>query len=711
MNLKRIAILFLTMCVVMNCIVLPVYASGKSETESVIRDVSNEDSSDMSEEQDEEKSGKEEISDEEESEKEDDNSEEISSEEVTSEETSQNPKDEEGSGDELAKKEGGENLVWEDLLPYRDFSLDSSTIYIGPEYSVETNNGEHPALQATNFSRELLDKIYNALKNREEEILVDEYRIHRSNAGNLLRAVTYTYPEILFEDPIVSGTCYYSDSEILYRIKFMYLNTPEESWNLRVACSRIFSGIESGMSMEQKLVYLYESMIKTTQRSMEGENKYTSYGALVDKKAYSSGYAAAFELLTRLQGFETKVVYSSSLAHSWNLIVLDGAEYFLDCYWDDNDLEFECCHGYLLKSRDAIRSSYPGTDWTIGGESAYNRAINSTKYDNYYWNEVIHPLCNIGNIQAYAKQYEVNNIYIGTRGSERVIHFPVKPSWRNYQNNSDEVSSATVVKAGNNFYVNSNDAIYQLTTGGKISLYYQATGSEKKLGHIWGLTCNDNKTLTYYIGKSEYLITYKRNITANLDMSRVYNRFRDVKKDAWYVDVIQYVYDNGIMSGKEDKFGPNDPVKREQVTQILYNNCGKPAVGIANPFTDVYSGEYYYNSVLWAKQMKIAAGKPDGTFGVGKNIIREDLAVLLYNYAKYRDFASVSNINHSAINGFKDTARVDSYAKTAMNWAVTNGILSGKGTKGAAKSNLSLDPHGNATRAECAAMMKKLLGN
>lgn len=67
--------------------------------------------------------------------------------------------------------------------------------------------------------------------------------------------------------------------------------------------------------------------------------------------------------------------------------------------------------------------------------------------------------------------------------------------------------------------------------------------------------------------------------------------------------------------------------------------------------------------------------------------------------------------NDSAIEGYKDTEQVKAYAKDAMNWAVTNGIISGKGAKGASKAETRLDPAGKANRAECAAMMKKLLGN
>ena len=178
--------------------------------------------------------------------------------------------------------------------------------------------------------------------------------------------------------------------------------------------------------------------------------------------------------------------------------------------------------------------------------------------------------------------------------------------------------------------------------------------------------------------------------------------FNDVPAGSWYVSAVQFVYDNDIMSGTNGgkSFSPNSNLTREQFTQVLYNNEGKPEVYIVNPFSDVKKGAWYTNSVLWAKENGIANGRKDGSFGVGNNITRQDLAMMLYAYAKYKNFDL--SMNDNAIDGFTDKSKVQSYAKNAMNWAVTQGIMSGKGGG-------RLDPAGKATRAECASMIKKLL--
>ena len=186
--------------------------------------------------------------------------------------------------------------------------------------------------------------------------------------------------------------------------------------------------------------------------------------------------------------------------------------------------------------------------------------------------------------------------------------------------------------------------------------------------------------------------------------------FADIPSDSWQYPFAVYAVRNGLMAGKGTdeagniKFDPNSPIKREEFVQVLYNAEGKPAISIANPFPDVADGGWYKNAVLWAKQNDIASGKGNGNFGVGENISRQDLAMMLYKYAKLNGYSLAAD--EGLINGYADGDMVASYAKTAMDWAVTNGIMSGKGAAGADLSTFRLDPTGIATRAECAAMLK-----
>ncbi len=227
-----------------------------------------------------------------------------------------------------------------------------------------------------------------------------------------------------------------------------------------------------------------------------------------------------------------------------------------------------------------------------------------------------------------------------------------------------------------------------------------------KTGRKSSKTAEDVNYVIYELDRESdprYPASLSFNETVELITSpRVTELFDDVKEGAWYVPAVQYAYDNGLMVGKGNKFGVSDALKREQFVQTLYSMSGKPEVGadVQNPFTDVPDTKYPRDAILWANENRIAKGNADGTFGVGKSIQRQAVAVMLYKYAEMRGFNL--DANPGAIDGFSDASKVENWAKSAMEWAVTQGIIAGKGGN-------KLDPKGNASRAECAAMLMKLV--
>ena len=145
------------------------------------------------------------------------------------------------------------------------------------------------------------------------------------------------------------------------------------------------------------------------------------------------------------------------------------------------------------------------------------------------------------------------------------------------------------------------------------------------------------------------------------------------------------------MSGTgTNTFAPGNNLTRAMLAQILYNNEGKPSAS-GNAFTDVQSGAWYTDAITWATQKGIVSGYGNGQFGPDDHITREQLAVMLWRYAG-------QPTSNASLNGFTDIDKASSYALTALQWAVEKGIISGKG-------NGTLDPTGNATRAEVAQML------
>ncbi len=220
--------------------------------------------------------------------------------------------------------------------------------------------------------------------------------------------------------------------------------------------------------------------------------------------------------------------------------------------------------------------------------------------------------------------------------------------------------------------------------------------------------CNSNFEIRYLKGAVGWTNPWKGYKTKSVDKftGNVYPIFEDVTPTDWYLSSVQFVYDKGIMTGTAPTvFGANTSIKREQVVQVFYANEGKPAVSGTSGFSDVKSTDWYNKAVIWAKNKGITSGKPDGTFGVGNDITRESLAIMLYKYAQLKKIKTKKTTGAS--NGYADSGKISPYAKDAMDWAVTQGVLSGKGS--GSKSQMRLDPQGKATRAEFAAMMTKLL--
>lgn len=173
---------------------------------------------------------------------------------------------------------------------------------------------------------------------------------------------------------------------------------------------------------------------------------------------------------------------------------------------------------------------------------------------------------------------------------------------------------------------------------------------------------------------------------------------KDIKKSDWYYNSVKYVYDRNIIVGAtETLFRPNNKLSRGNLVTILWRMEGSPIVNATNKFTDIKASDYYYEAVKWAASKKIVNGYSETKFAPNNNITREQLAVMLNNYAKYKN----KNVNKTVdLSKFEDSKRVSSYAIPAVQWAIASKIISGK------QEGKKIDPQGSASRAEAAAMIQ-----
>lgn len=173
--------------------------------------------------------------------------------------------------------------------------------------------------------------------------------------------------------------------------------------------------------------------------------------------------------------------------------------------------------------------------------------------------------------------------------------------------------------------------------------------------------------------------------------------FTDLNTNAWYHEAVDYAIRNGLMKGYGNQiFGPNNTLSRAMLAQILYNREGRPQTEYALDFTDVPSGAWYNQAVRWAAAKGIVFGYGGGKFGPNDPVTREQLAAVLYRYAKTQggDFTG----NPSLSPNFSDVSSTSAWAYEAVAWCAMNGILN-------CYSDGTLRPKGQATRAEAAAML------
>ena len=163
---------------------------------------------------------------------------------------------------------------------------------------------------------------------------------------------------------------------------------------------------------------------------------------------------------------------------------------------------------------------------------------------------------------------------------------------------------------------------------------------------------------------------------ANENPDIVVNPFTDVFEKDWFYDDAMFVYKNGLMLGtSKTLFGPHGTVTRGMMATILWRMEGSLAPKGENSFTDVEAGRWYADAITWTTENGIFAGYSKDKFGPDDPITREQLTAIFYRYADYKGYKLTVTEN---LDKFEDADKITDYAKTVMQWAVGNGLIKGK---------------------------------
>lgn len=175
--------------------------------------------------------------------------------------------------------------------------------------------------------------------------------------------------------------------------------------------------------------------------------------------------------------------------------------------------------------------------------------------------------------------------------------------------------------------------------------------------------------------------------------------FTDVADTAWYADAVQYVYENGLMTGvSESEFAPDGTATRGQIVTILWRLAGSPVVNYAMRYADMDEGAWYGEAVRWAASTGVVTGYSESSFGPNDAITREQLAAILYRYVKTQG-QGFTGMWYFPLR-YDDAASISSWADEAMHWCVMKGLLNGT-------SETTLSPQLTATRAQLAAILQR----
>ncbi|MGN0106926.1 MAG: S-layer homology domain-containing protein, partial [Hominilimicola sp.] len=208
-----------------------------------------------------------------------------------------------------------------------------------------------------------------------------------------------------------------------------------------------------------------------------------------------------------------------------------------------------------------------------------------------------------------------------------------------------------------------------------------------------------------YYGNEEIITiaSVNENINISVTFAKEWiNPFIDVTESDWFYNNVKWANRNGLMYGMEENiFSPQGDVTRAMLVAILYRIEGEPHVSGASKFADVDSSAYYNNAVAWAENNGIVSGYSDTEFAPEDSVLREQIAAILYRYAAYKGYDVDTNAD---VTSYDDCADISEYALKAIEWTVGIGIISGKTDK-------TIAPADNATRAEVAAMIQRFEEN
>lgn len=263
----------------------------------------------------------------------------------------------------------------------------------------------------------------------------------------------------------------------------------------------------------------------------------------------------------------------------------------------------------------------------------------------------------------------------------------------------DKAGISYVVKStGVGAYISSVNGLAEFDKGANSGWQYSVNGTLPGVSiSSYTLSGGENIVLFYTSDYTADSSTSTASTDKTKDIGEV-KSYGDVGDVSWFSSAVSFVSSKGIMGGtSETSFAPNESMSRAMLVTVLYRLEGKPTVTGGSGFTDVQSGQWYSDAVSWANALGVISGYGNGLFGTGDSITRENLVMILYNYAKFKNY-DVTKAGDLKV--FSDAGQIGTKAYDALSWAYAEGLIMGLG-------NTEIAPDSSATRAQTALVLQR----
>lgn len=465
--------------------------------------------------------------------------------------------------------------------------------------------------------------------------------------------------------------------------------------------SQILSMVSSDMTEEKKALIIHDYLVYEAEYDYDNMqagtlplDSYRSGGLLMKGAGVCQAYSYAYKYLLNRLGLECYVTISTEMNHAWNIVKIDDAYYHVDCTWDDPVYERlgKVDHSYFLVSDEAIQQTRDGSSHE--GWDLTEIVCGDTQYDDAYWTEIESQIIFEGDASYYI---EDSSIYKRMEETGDTVELKDLGRWYTSAGSGTYYtdSYSGLFMYHEELYYNTAEEIRKINQNGENDeLVYAPDTSD---GYVYGSRRVGNEIL-YEIKQSptqsgtRYSCEFYEEEEAG---------FVDVSENDWFYDAVTYVREQGIMTGlTQSEFGPEESLTRAQFAVILYRMEDCPEVSYADTFDDVEDNLWYTDGILWAEENEIVTGYGDtGLFGVNDPITREQIAVMMYRYARYQGYDISETVS---LDQFEDRELISTYAEEALSWVIASGMMTGK-------SDTELDPLSNSARCECAAIIMRFM--